>query len=92
VIAEPRRREILTLVWDTELPAGDIAAHFDVTFSAVSQHLAVLRGAGYVTVRKEGNRRMYRVAKSALGPLRPLLESMWSATLDDLVQAVEEGD
>jgi DNA-binding transcriptional ArsR family regulator len=92
VIAEPRRREILALVWDVEMPAGHIAAHFDVTFGAVSQHLAVLRNAGYVTMRRDGNRRLYQAAKSALGPLRPVLESMWSATLDDLAEAVERED
>ena len=49
VIAEPRRREILSLIWDDELAAGDIADRFDVTFGAVSQHLRVLREAGLVT-------------------------------------------
>ena len=90
VIAESKRREILALVWDEELAAGEIAGHFDVTFGAVSQHLAVLRREGYVTVRKEGNRRLYRTDRDALGPLRPLLESMWSTTLDDLARAVED--
>ena len=90
VIAEPRRREILALVWDEELAAGDIASHFDVTFGAVSQHLAILRHAGLVSVRKAGNRRFYLADHDALGPLRPVLESMWSATLDDLARVVEE--
>ncbi|MEU6656370.1 ArsR family transcriptional regulator, partial [Streptomyces sp. NPDC046900] len=40
-VAEPRRREILRLVWDAELSAGEIAERFDVTFGAVSQHLKV---------------------------------------------------
>ncbi len=68
-VAEPRRREILRLVWDAERSAGDVAAHFDVTFGAVSQHLAVLRKAGLVSVRKDGNRRLYRADRAALGPL-----------------------
>ncbi len=38
-IAEPRRRQILTLVRDGELSAGEIASHFDVTRPAISQHL-----------------------------------------------------
>ncbi|HTJ37185.1 MAG TPA: metalloregulator ArsR/SmtB family transcription factor, partial [Dactylosporangium sp.] len=67
-VAEPRRREILRLVWDAERSAGDVAAHFDVTFGAVSQHLAVLRKAGLVSVRKDGNRRLYRADRAALGP------------------------
>lgn len=89
MVAEPRRREILRLIWDDELPAGVIAEHFDVTFGAVSQHLAVLRDAGYVTVRREGNHRYYRTDKDRLGPLRPALEMMWAQTLDDLAGAIE---
>jgi DNA-binding transcriptional ArsR family regulator len=89
IVAEPRRREILRLVWDDELSAGDIADRFDVTFGAVSQHLGVLRDAGYVTVRRDGNRRYYRTDKDRLGPLRPALEQMWRRTLDDLADAIE---
>lgn len=89
IVAEPRRREILRLVWDDELSAGDIADRFDVTFGAVSQHLAVLRDAGYVTVRRAGNRRYYRTDKERLGPLRPALELMWTQTLDHLAEAIE---
>jgi DNA-binding transcriptional ArsR family regulator len=89
IVAEPRRREILRLVWGVELSAGEIAGQFDISFGAVSQHLGVLRDAGYVSVRRDGNRRFYTADKRALGPLRPALESMWAATLDDLVQAVE---
>jgi DNA-binding transcriptional ArsR family regulator len=90
VIAEPRRRRILGLVWDDELAAGDIAKRFDITFGAVSQHLAVLRDSGFVDVRKEGNRRLYRANKEALGPLRPVLEAMWDDTLDDLAETIEK--
>lgn len=90
VIAEPHRRRILALVWDRELPAGDIARAFDITFGAVSQHLAVLREAGFVDVRADGNRRIYKANKETLGPLSAVLEDMWSRTLDDLAQVIEE--
>lgn len=90
VVAEPRRREILRLVWDQELSAGDIAARFDVSFPAVSQHLGVLRGAGFVSVRREGRARFYSADRKALGPLRPLLERMWTDSLDRLARLVEE--
>jgi len=90
VIAEPHRRQILSLVWDVELAAGDIARQFDITFGAVSQHLAVLREAGFVDVRPRGNRRLYQANKTALGPLRAVLEDMWSTTLDDLATAIEK--
>jgi len=89
VIGEPRRREILRLVWDRERTAGDIAAQFDVTFGAVSQHLAVLRDAGFVNVRRAGNQRFYRTDRKALGPLAQALEAMWSSSLDRLAMAVE---
>ena len=63
-IAEPRRREILRLVRDDELTAGAIAAHFDVTRPAISQHLSVLRDAGLVVERRDGTRRWYRFGLS----------------------------
>lgn len=89
VVTEPHRREILRAVWNRELSAGDIAAQFPVTFGAVSQHLAVLRTAGFVTVRRDGTRRFYRADRERLGPLAQALEAMWRATLDELAAAVE---
>jgi DNA-binding transcriptional ArsR family regulator len=90
VVAEPRRREILRLVWDRELPAGSIAARFNVSFAAISQHLGVLRDAGFVSVRKDGRLRFYRADPKALGPLRETLEAMWASSLDRLVTMIEE--
>jgi DNA-binding transcriptional ArsR family regulator len=90
VVLEPRRREILRLVWDRERSAGEIAGHFDRTFGAVSQHLTVLREAGFVIVRREGNRRYYLADHEGLGELRAVLEAMWATTLDRLAEAVED--
>jgi DNA-binding transcriptional ArsR family regulator len=60
-VADPTRRAILRLVRGRELAAGDIATHFpSMSRPAVSQHLRVLADAGLVTVRPEGNRRLYR--------------------------------
>ena len=92
VVAEPRRREILRLVWDKELAAGAIAERFDVSFPAVSQHLGVLRDAGFVSVRREGRARLYKADRKALGPLRPMLEEMWNEKLDRLVTLIEKED
>jgi DNA-binding transcriptional ArsR family regulator len=89
VVGEPTRREILRLVWEDELSAGEIAERFDVTFGAVSQHLGVLRQAGFVTIRVAGNKRFYRADRAALGPLALALEAMWSTSLDRLAAAVE---
>jgi DNA-binding transcriptional ArsR family regulator len=90
VVAEPRRRAILRLVWDRELSAGDIAERFDVSFPAVSQHLGVLREAGFVSVKRNGRTRLYKADRRALGPIRPLLEKMWNENLDRLVSLIEE--
>ncbi len=90
VVAEPRRREILRLVWNQELAAGDIAQRVDVGFGAVSQHLGVLRQAGFVRVRQDGKRRFYRADLLALGPLRHTLEQMWSMQLNRLAQLAED--
>jgi len=89
VVSEPRRREILRLVWSEELSAGEIAGRFDVTFGAVSQHLGILRDAGFLQLRRDGNRRLYRADRDRLGPLAQALEAMWTETLDRLADAVE---
>jgi DNA-binding transcriptional ArsR family regulator len=81
-IAEPRRRAILRLVADDELAAGEIAAAFDVTRTAVSQHLTVLKNAELLTERREGTRRLYRARPEGLARLREFLDEMWAASLD----------
>lgn len=88
-IAEPRRREILRLIWNEELPAGRIASSFDITHAAISQHLRVLREAELVTERREGNRRIYRANLEGVGELRALLEAYWDEGLNRLKIAAE---
>jgi DNA-binding transcriptional ArsR family regulator len=90
VIAEPRRREILRLVWEEEASAGEIAARFDVSFPAVSQHLAVLREAGFVSVRRDGTRRLYRADRARLGDLAVVLQRLWGDALDELALLAED--
>ena len=60
-VADPIRRRVLELVRDEELPAGVIAAEFEVSRPAVSRHLRVLREAGLVDVRQEGRHRVYQL-------------------------------
>jgi DNA-binding transcriptional ArsR family regulator len=92
VIAEPRRQEILRLVWKDERAAGEIhRALGDVTFGAVSQHLKILAEAGLVAARKDGRHRYYRARRAALGPFRKWLEQMWAEKLGDLA-ALAEGE
>jgi DNA-binding transcriptional ArsR family regulator len=89
-IAEPRRREILRLVRDDELPAGAIAAHFgDVSRPAISQHLRVLREAALVSERRDGTRRLYRARPEGLGGLRDFLDQFWDERLEALQREAE---
>jgi DNA-binding transcriptional ArsR family regulator len=88
-IAEPRRRQILTLVRDEELSAGEIASHFDVTRPAVSQHLTVLKEAGLVDERRNGTKRLYRARPEGLAEVRTFLEEFWGERLDALKREAE---
>src|SRR6516162_10264618 len=83
-LASPVRREILALVWDRELRAGEIAAAFDVTKPTISQHLSVLRHAGLVSVVPAGTSRRYRAQPDALAGLRGALSgsSKWTNVED----------
>jgi DNA-binding transcriptional ArsR family regulator len=88
-ISEPRRREILRLVRDRELAAGEIAARFEVTRPAISQHLTVLKSAGLVSERRDGTRRLYRARPEGLAELRSFLDGFWEDRLARLKQAAE---
>jgi DNA-binding transcriptional ArsR family regulator len=90
-IAEPRRQEILRLVWSRERAAGDIAEHFEVSRPAISKHLRVLREAGLVAERKEGTRRLYTARVESLLELRRFLDSFWDEGLLAIKQAAEAG-
>jgi DNA-binding transcriptional ArsR family regulator len=88
-IAEPRRRQILTLVREGELSAGAIAAHFDVTRPAISQHLNVLKEAGLVSERRSGTRRLYRARPEGLAELKVFLDGFWADRLEALKREAE---
>jgi DNA-binding transcriptional ArsR family regulator len=88
-IALPRRRQILTLVRDGELSSGEIAAHFEVTRPAISQHLNVLKEAGLVSERRNGTRRLYKARPEGLGELKMFLEEFWEERLDALKREAE---
>src|SRR3954453_22821540 len=87
-IANPRRRAMLELVWDGERTAGEIAEHSGLSAPAASQHLRVLREAGLVSVRVDGNRRLYRTEPERVAEVRGALEAFWGERLarlrDDL--------
>jgi len=88
-IANPRRREILRLVWDRERSSGDIASHFDVSWPAISQNLKVLEEVGFVRSRRCRQTRLYRADRVRLGPLKSVLLKMWEIDLDRLAELAE---
>ncbi len=89
VVAEPRRQEILRLVWEEELPVGTLVERLGISYGGVSQHLGLLREAGFVQVRRAGKQRFYRADVARLGPLKEVLESFWSGRLDRLAELAE---
>ena len=94
VLGEPKRCEIVRLLWFEELPAAAIAAHFpDVTRSAISQHMGILRGVGLVSERRDGVRRLYSANQAEMGRLREFVDSFWSSSLTmlrDLAESAEQ--
>lgn len=92
-LAEPRRRAILRLVWSQELPATDIADRFgDVTRSAISQHLGVLKEANLLAERRDGTRRLYRANTDTVAELRAFLDDYWVSGLDRLRDVAEAAE
>jgi len=80
-LANPRRRQILDLVWDDERSSSELARRCRLSRPAASQHLKVLRDADLVTVRSEGNRRLYKVRADRMARLRALLDDFWGERL-----------
>jgi DNA-binding transcriptional ArsR family regulator len=89
-LADPRRRAIIRLVARDEMAAGDIARSFDVTRTAVSQHLTLLKSAHLLTERREGTKRLYRADARGLTELRRALDEIWAASLDVGRRLVEQ--
>jgi DNA-binding transcriptional ArsR family regulator len=89
-ISDPIRRRVLELVRDRELPAGQLAAQFDVSRPAVSRHLRVLREAGLVRERRAGRQRLYRADPKPLAEVREWLDGYWTGRLDALKRLAEE--
>jgi DNA-binding transcriptional ArsR family regulator len=83
----PARREILGLIWERDLPAGEIAAAFSLTPATISEHLSILRAAGLVDMTRVGTSRRYRARQGALEGLYGALEgaTKWVAA-DDIAE------
>lgn len=91
-IAEPNRRTILDLLRGGELPAGDLVEATGLSQPGVSKHLKLLREAGLVSVRPDGQRRMYRLEAGQLAALDDWLtpfRAFWADRLDALEKHLE---
>ena len=84
--AEPTRRRILQLLARGPMYAGDVSARFDVTRSAISQHLGVLTEVGLVTAEQQGRQRLYRIEPTGIARLQAEIASFWTHELDELVR------
>lgn len=65
-ISDPTRREILKLLNDKDLSAGEIAEHFDISKPALTKHLNILREAELVSSEKQGNFVIYSINVTVL--------------------------
>ncbi len=92
-IADPTRRRLLDLLARGDSDVGTLAARFNCSLPAVSQHLKKLRNARLVTVKSMGNRRLYRLRAA---PLRAVHDwtagysAFWAARLDALAAHLEK--
>jgi DNA-binding transcriptional ArsR family regulator len=95
VLAEPNRRRILELLVTAERPVGELVEAMTVSQPAVSKHLRVLRQAGLVESRVDGQRRLYRVRPEPLRSLDQWLEPyriLWASRLDALAEHLDTMD
>lgn len=88
-VADDSRRQVLVLLKDGEKTPTEIASHFDFTLPALSTHLRVLRDAGLVRERKEGQRKLYSVNREGMSEMIEFLDMFWDEKLQGLKQFVE---
>ncbi len=94
-IADPTRRRIIELLAVRERTAGELVREFDLSAPAISQHLTVLREAGLVTTRAEGQSRIQALNPDGLDDLEAWLQktrSIWSSRLDALERELRAED
>lgn len=90
-LAEPRRQEIMELLADSEMAAGEVASHFSgISRPAISQHLQVLKAAGLVSERRLGTKRIYQARPEGLSELRKFIDHFWDGALRRLAEAAEK--
>ena len=89
-LGDPTRRAIFEALAEHPSAVGELARDFPVSRPAVSQHLKVLKDAGLVVDRPDGNRRIYQVDPDGVAALRDYLDRFWSRSLASFKQVVEE--
>lgn len=91
-LADPTRRDILTMLTAQEMTIAQVSARFDMTRAAVKKHLTVLSDGGLITVQARGRERFNRLNPEGLAPVLSWLEyfdRFWDDRLADLKSAVE---
>ena len=92
-LADPTRRKILSLVARRTQRASDIAAHFDMSPPAISQHLKALRETGLIRVERRGRERIYSLNPEGLGKMEEWIaqtRAIWNERLDKLEDVLRE--
>jgi DNA-binding transcriptional ArsR family regulator len=88
-LGDPTRREIFARIAERPRAVGELARELPVSRPAVSQHLRVLKNAGLVMDRAEGNRRIYQADPAGLAALRAQLDTFWNQALATFEQVVD---
>jgi DNA-binding transcriptional ArsR family regulator len=88
-LGDPTRREIFARIAERPRAVGELARELPVSRPAVSQHLRVLKDAGLVMDRAEGNRRIYQADPAGLAALRAQLDTFWNQALATFEQVVD---
>jgi DNA-binding transcriptional ArsR family regulator len=88
-LSHPARRELVRLCVDGERSAGELGELVRLRQPATSQHLRMLRESGLLVVRREGNRRFYRVDFDRLARVQSAVDDLWTSTLPKLKRAAE---
>ena len=88
-VADDSRRQVLVLLRDGEKSPSEIATHFSFTLPALSTHLRILKDAGLVRERRQGQRKLYSVNREGMFEIKEFLDMFWSDYLKNLKEYVE---
>ena len=88
-LADDSRRQVLVILKDGEKTPTEMASHFSVTVPALSTHLRVLRDAGLVSERKDGQRKFYSVNRDGMAEMVEFFDAFWDDRLRSLKRFVE---